>query len=109
MQSASWSFIANINAREQVRREEAQRLRQIDDKRWNEFRAFAANWEERRTLLAFIAEVEAKAVSEDSAMIADSTLVDWIRWAREHTEALDPLRNGAAGMFGAVAKASKGW
>lgn len=93
----------------QARREEAQRLKEVDDKRWNEFRAFAENWEERRKLLAFIAEVEARAASEDAPVIAERDLVDWIAWAREHAEMLDPLRHGAAGMFEAVAKASKRW
>lgn len=49
---------------EETRRYEARRLKEIDDKRWNRFREFAGNWEERQRLLVFIAEIELACVGK---------------------------------------------
>ena len=92
---------------EEARRYEARRLKEIDDKRWNKFCEFAANWEERDRLLAFLAEVEKLASSEGDIIVGDSALSDWIAWAKERVEALDPLRRGAAGMFDTISKVSQ--
>ena len=83
----------------EARREEARRIKAVDDKRWERFRQCAAGWEERNKLLAFLAEVDKRAADEPAVTIADSSLDDWIAWARERVNALDPLREGAAGMF----------
>ncbi|MBN9304806.1 MAG: hypothetical protein BGO82_11135 [Devosia sp. 67-54] len=92
---------------EEVRRYEVQQRRELDQKRWSQFRAYAANWEERRTLLAFLTEVETRLASEGPATIADSPLSDWLAWAREHADALDPFARGATGMFDAISKVSR--
>jgi hypothetical protein len=91
---------------EEARRYEARRLKEIDDKRWNKFCEFAANWEERDRLLAFLAEVEKRASDEGEVTIADNPLSDWIAWARARVEALDPLRHGATGIFNTISKVS---
>lgn len=88
-------------------REAAERRRQVDQERWNTFRAFAANWKRQRKLLAFIADVEARAASEATEAIDGQTIPEWIAWARQHADALDPLKDGVVGMFEAVAKAAK--
>lgn len=92
---------------EEARRYEARRLKEIDDKRWNKFCQLAANWEERDRLLVFLAEVEKRASGEDDIIVGDSALSDWIAWAKERVEALDPLRRGAAGMFDTISKVSQ--
>ena len=56
-------------------------------------------------MLAFLAEVEKRASDEGEATIADNPLSDWIAWARARVEALDPLRQGATGIFNTISKA----
>ncbi|WP_420131713.1 hypothetical protein [Rhodopseudomonas sp.] len=92
---------------EEARRYEARRLREIDDKRWNKFRGFAADWENHDKLLLFLAEVERRALEEGNACVGDIALSDWIAWARERAESLDPLRQGAAEMFSAISRVSQ--
>jgi len=92
---------------DQARRYETQRLKEIDDKRWSQFCTFATNWEERRRLLEFIAEAEARAATEEPVTIAEGTVADWIAWARDRAEALDPLRRGATGIFDAISKVTR--
>lgn len=92
---------------EEMRRYEARRRKEINDKRWNQFRMLAANWEEQRRLRAFLTEVEKHAASESDAVVPDIPLTSWIAWAKEHTDALDPFRDGVVGLFGAVAEASE--
>lgn len=92
---------------EEARRYEVKRLKEIDDKRWNKFREFAGNWEERDKLLAFIAEIEKCAPDQGEVTVGDSPLGDWIAWAKKRAEALDPFRQGVAGMFDAISKVSQ--
>ncbi|MGN6549987.1 MAG: hypothetical protein ACTHJ3_08870, partial [Pararhizobium sp.] len=92
---------------EEARRYEARRLKEIDDKRWNKLCEFAANWEQRDRLLVFLAEVEKRAFDEGDIIVGDSALSDWIAWAKERVEALDPLRRGPAGMFDTISKVSQ--
>ena len=42
---------------EEARRYEVRRLKEIDDKRWNRFREFSSNWDERAKLLRFLTEI----------------------------------------------------
>ncbi len=90
----------------EARREEARRIKAVDDKRWERFRQCAAGWEERNKLLSFLVEVDRRAAHEPAATIADSSLNDWIAWARERVNALDPLREGATGMFEGISNVS---
>lgn len=89
---------------EEARRYEARQLREINEKRWNKFREYAVNWDERQILLKFLAEIEARLANEDDIAIADRTLREWVEWAKANAEALNSLSAGAAGMFQAVAK-----
>lgn len=92
---------------EEAQRYEAKRLKEIDDKRWNKFCEFAANWEQRDRFLVFLAEVEKRAFDEGDVTVGDSALSDWITWAKERAQALDPLHRGAAGMFDTISKVSQ--
>jgi hypothetical protein len=78
---------------EEARRYEAHRLREIDEKRWNKFREYAVNWDERKRLLAFLGEVEARLATEDDVTVSDRTLRDWVEWAKAkaEAEALNPF------------------
>jgi hypothetical protein len=65
------------------------------------------NWEERQRLLEFIAEIERRIAGEEEIAIAGSPLSDWIVWAKERAEALDPFDEGVAGVFDAISKVSQ--
>ena len=84
---------------EEARRYEAHRLREIDEKRWNKFREYAVNWDERKRLLVFLGEVEARLATEGDVTVSDRTLMDWVEWAKAKAEALNPFGGGAVGMF----------
>lgn len=89
---------------EESRRYEARQLREIDEKRWNKFREYAVNWDERKILLAFLAEVEVRLATEGDVTVADRTLRDWVEWAKAKAEALNPFGGGAVRMFETIAK-----
>lgn len=88
----------------EARRCEARRLREIDEKRWNKFREYAVNWDQRERLLAFLAEVEARLATEGDVTVSDRTLRTWVEWAKAKAEALNPFGGGAVGMFETIAK-----
>ena len=58
----------------EARRYEARRLREIDEKRWNKFREYAVNWEERERLLTFLTEVEGRLATEGDITVSDRSL-----------------------------------
>lgn len=89
---------------QEARRYEADQLREIDEKRWNMFREYAVNWDEREGLLAFLAEVEARLATEGDVTVSDRTLRAWVEWAKVKAEALNPFGGGALGMFETIAK-----
>ncbi len=89
---------------EQAERYERQRLQEIDDKRWGRFQKRADRWEERDRLLSFVGELRRRLEAEGEATIEDRSLAEWIAWAEERAEALDPFRKGLRGLFEAVAK-----
>lgn len=84
---------------EAARRYEQQRLKGIDDRRWARLQQAAAHWEERSRLLGFIAELERRLDAEGDAEVCERRLSEWIAWAREKAEALDPLDGGLRGLF----------
>lgn len=92
---------------EEARRYEARRLREIDEKRWNKFREYAVNWDERQTLLTFLAEIEARLENEAEATVSDRTLAEWVEWAKAKTEALNPFSAGAVSIFQTIAKVTQ--
>jgi hypothetical protein len=65
---ASWKRLREEQQKryreEEALRYEVRRLREIDEKRWNKFREYAANWDERKNLLAFLAEAETRQATE---------------------------------------------
>ncbi|RZN04509.1 hypothetical protein CWO91_31135 [Bradyrhizobium genosp. SA-3] len=89
---------------EEARRYEARRLREIDEKRWNKFREYAVNWDERERLLTFLAEVEARLATEGDVTVSDRTLRAWVDWAKAKAEAINPFGGGAVGMFETIAR-----
>jgi len=91
----------------EARRYEAQRLKEIDDKRWKRFQAFASDWEERSKLMPFIAELETRLEAEGDVTIGDRPLSAWIAWAKARTDALDPFAGGATKLFQSISKVTQ--
>lgn len=87
---------------EQAERRERQRQQEIDHKRWSRFQEHAENWRSRDQLLAFIAELRRRLLVEGDATIEDRPLSEWIVWAEERANALDPFQEGLKGLFEAI-------
>lgn len=64
----------------------------------------AANWEERAKLLSFLAEIEKRLEIEGDSQVGDRSLSEWIVWAQQRIDALDPLREGLHGFFGSISR-----
>lgn len=98
---------------EEERRQERRRLKQRDEHRWRQFCAFATDWQERTRLLTFLAEIERRSHAEANATIAEQQLSEWIVWAQQKIDSLDPLQKGVAGLFEkistSVPPAHPGW
>jgi hypothetical protein len=84
---------------EEERRQERRRLKQRDEHRWRQFCAFATDWQERTRLLSFLVEIESRSPAEANATIAEQQLSEWIAWAQQKIDSLDPFQNGIAGLF----------
>jgi hypothetical protein len=84
---------------EEERRQERRCLKQRDEHRWRQFCAFTTDWQERTRLLTFLAEIENRSSAEANATIAEQQLSEWIAWAQQKIDLLDPFQNGVAGLF----------
>jgi hypothetical protein len=93
---------------EQERRYQAQRLRELEATRWQKFREFAANWEERGRLLAFLAEIEQHKSDQDEIEIAGDPIGEWVAWAKRKVATLDPLQDGVGAMFDTISRVPSG-
>lgn len=74
-------------------------MQDVDDGRWARFRSAATNWRDKQLLDTFIAELEARLLSEGDKLLGDRTTAEWLGWARERASALDPLTEGITGLF----------
>lgn len=84
---------------EEDRRYERQRQRQIEEHRWGQFCATAAQWEEHRKLLNLLAEVKSRFTPDSDATIAGRQVSEWIAWAERRIDAHNPFRSGLGGLF----------
>ncbi len=101
-QKREWEEQRRRHREEEERRHERQRLRQLDERRWSQFQGAAAAWHERTELLAFLVEVKCR-FNADSGATADRQLSEWIAWAEQKVDSLDPFKNGLGGLFEKVA------
>ena len=51
----------------------------------------ARNWKRAENLRAYIAAVEAKAAREQGSIASESDLGQWIAWARQKADWIDPI------------------
>lgn len=90
---------ARKRAQEEERRQELRRLKQRDERRWGQFCAIAKDWQERARLLSFLAEIKSRCDAEANVTIAGQKLSEWIAWAQQKIDSLDPFQKGVAGLF----------
>ena len=89
---------AEHHERQRLRWEEEARLRrEYEEKQRKEMERFKAleeeahNWKRAENLRAYIAAVEAKAAREDGSVALESELGQWIAWARQKADWIDPI------------------
>ena len=79
--------------------EEARLRREYEEKQRKEMERFKAletaarNWKRAEDLRAYIAAVETKAASEDGSIASERDLGQWIAWARQKADWIDPILN----------------
>lgn len=82
---------------EEQRRAAVQRARKLDDNRWRKVREMAAAFEEADRLRRFIAAVEERYRAEPTEKAAK-----WVGWARDRLTEFDPLANGPEPVLAAT-------
>jgi hypothetical protein len=83
---------------EEHRRYEEQERREFDNRRWNKFCEYAANWDQRGRLRAFVEEIERRIAIQAGGEVGPEAATSLV-WARDHVEALDPFRDGLVALF----------
>lgn len=91
---------------EEAHRQELQRAREIDDRRWAHFSRCADNLDQHTRLLALVAEIKKRVAAEGDMEVGGHTVSEWVQWAEARIAALDPLADGVGGLFLAVLAAS---
>ncbi len=84
--------------REELARQEAERQRALADQRRREederrriLERQVESWTKSQQLRAFVDEVERRAAAKTASTAPESKLGQWIIWARQHADRLDPL------------------
>jgi hypothetical protein len=75
---------------EQRRREEVERRRKAEEKRIADLEGMAERWHKAERIRRFIACVEERA-SRQGPLDPQSELGQWIQWARQHAQQIDPM------------------
>lgn len=95
---------------ESRRRQEAERIRQQEEtrrrKNRNQWRAFieqADNHENARRARALIEALQ-QLEADPAAVVGERTLAQWLSWARDQANAIDPLTRGTDALFAEIAK-----
>ena len=86
--------------RQRLRWEEEARLQQEHDEkqrkemeRMKALEAEVQNWKRAEGIRAYVAAVETKAAREDGSIALESELGQWIAWARQKADWIDPILN----------------
>lgn len=88
------------------RQEEEERQAQLrwererEAKRWQAFRGAASDWQEHARLSAYLVQLRQRLEAEGDQEVQGRRLSEWVAWAQRHTDELDPLSGGLAGLFG---------
>jgi len=81
--------------REEERRRLAEKQRRLEEemKRRAELETQALSWNKSKQLRDFIAEVELKASMKMCSMENQTRMTEWLAWAKEHADRIDPLNS----------------
>lgn len=95
---------------ESRRRQEAERIRQQEEtkrrKNRNQWRAFteqADNHEKARRARALIEALQ-QLEADPAAVVGERTLAQWLSWAHDQANSIDPLTRGTDALFEEIAK-----
>lgn len=98
---------------ESRRRQEAERIRQQEEarrrKNRNQWRAFieqADNYEKARRARELIEALQ-KLKADPAIVVGERTLAQWLSWAREQANDIDPLMRGTDALFAEIAKVTE--
>jgi hypothetical protein len=79
---------------EKRRKEEAERRQKKEEARRSALERQADRHGQARRLRRYIEEIERRAAQEDLSPKRRETCREWLRWAREHADRIDPLSSG---------------
>ena len=79
---------------EKRRREKLERQRLAEEKRIQDLEDQALRWERSKRLRAYIAEVKTVALTRGDDGDSRKKLDQWVVWASQHADRLDPLTHG---------------
>lgn len=86
--------------RERLRKSEEGRQR-TDQNRWQAFLSLAARFEQTSRLRSFLKVLE-NDMRDATLTVGDQTMMEWLAWAKNHLDVLNPLNAGANGLFEAM-------
>lgn len=86
-------------AEREARREEMARLHQLEKTRFERFNELSTDWHRAQGLNVFIAQLEQRLGSEGDLPLEGRTLSDWIAWAKQKVDRLDPFRKDTINIF----------
>lgn len=76
---------------EERRRQEAARQREEENRRREQLETNARKWRDCQDVLNYLDAYEARLIKEKGTIAPDSRDAEWLRWARDYAESLDPL------------------
>ncbi len=88
---------------EERKRTEERERRKLDDNRWRRLTELADAWRTAKVTRDFIAAVKAMP-SDSQEALAGMPLAEWLAWAEERLHKADPLTYGVDGIFRDIAE-----
>jgi len=76
---------------ERARREEIARLRNEEQARLDKLRSDASNWHEAQRIRSYLSAVRDTAIKKFGVIQPGSESEEWLIWAEDQAERLDPL------------------
>lgn len=86
-------------AEQVARREEIARRRHLEKARFQRFTELSGNWHKAQELNLFIAELKRRSAPDSHIAIEGRTLPEWVTWAQQKIDVLDPFRKDIANVF----------
>lgn len=77
-----------------LRRQEEEKRQRIEEARRNRLETESELWVKSQTIHAFVQACESEIIERQGEIIPDSPEAQWLIWAKEHAERINPLKNG---------------